>query len=379
MIQHKMTLLSVKCKLQPGTSEAASFLKTVNQFAAACNHALQIARAENIWNKFKLQTTCYSLIRERYGLSANLAIRALARVGKRKGHKSGGFKATSVDYDQRIFSIDLEKEVVSLTTVDGRVKAKMHIGNYQRHLLRTASSIQGGQLVKGKRGDWYIHIWCAYTDPEAIDTGEFLGVDLGIVNLATDSDGNQYSGARVKTIREHRSTHKASLQSKGTKSAKRRLKKLSGNLARFMSFENHCISKAVVQNAKRTQRGIKLEDLSGIRERGKAMGRSMRGKLNNWAFFQLKEQISYKAARVGVVVNLIDPRNTSRTCPDCGCCEKGNRKSQSVFKCLACGYTANADVNAAGNIARAAVIQPIVSGVLEHVVSTPSQGQSLRL
>ncbi len=84
------------------------------------------------------------------------------------------------------------------------------------------------------------------------------------------------------------------------------------------------------------------------------MGTSMRGKLNNWAFFQLKNQISYKAARVGVVVNLVDPRNTSRTCPDCGCCEKGNLKCQSVFKCLARGYTANADLNAARNIARAA-------------------------
>jgi putative transposase len=377
---HDMSLLSVKCKLQPGTSQAKSFLETVNKFADACNYVLQGARAANVWNKFELQKRFYLEIRQRYGLSANLAIRALARVGKRKGKLTGGFKATSVDYDQRIMSVDLEREVISLTTVNGRVKAPMHIGNYQRHLLRTASSIQGGQLVKGKGGTWYIHVWCEFDDPAVIDPEGFLGVDLGIVNLATDSDGHQYSGSRVQSIRERRSAHKASLQSKGTKSAKRHLKKLSGKLARFMSHENHCISKAIVQNAKRTQRGIKLEELSGIRERGKAMGRSMRGKLNHWAFDQLKEQISYKSLRAGVALTLVDPRNTSRTCPECGCCEKGNRKSQSVFKCLACGYTANADVNAAENIARAVAKTPTVSiGFVEHVSATFFQGQSPRL
>ncbi|MFX7400841.1 transposase, partial [Acinetobacter baumannii] len=89
----------------------------------------------------------YRELRERFGLSANLAVRAIARVGKRKGHKVGGFKATSVDYDQRILSVNLDTEVVSLSTVDGRVKVPMQIAGYQRHLLRTAKSIQGGQLV----------------------------------------------------------------------------------------------------------------------------------------------------------------------------------------------------------------------------------------
>ncbi|WP_245393669.1 transposase [Allomeiothermus silvanus] len=142
-----MSLLSVKCKLIPNASTADKLSRTVDQFANACNYALRVARQENVWNKFALQKLVYRELRERFGLSANLAVRAIARVGKRKGHKAGGFKATSVDYDQRILSVNVKDEAVSLSTVDGRVRVPMRIAGYQRHLLRSAKSIQGGQLV----------------------------------------------------------------------------------------------------------------------------------------------------------------------------------------------------------------------------------------
>jgi putative transposase len=46
----------------------------------------------------------------------------------------------------------------------------------------------------------------------------------------------------------------------------------------------------------------------------------------------------------------VDPRNTSRTCSECGHCEKDNRKSQAKFLCVSCGMSMNADANAALNI-----------------------------
>ena len=174
-----MSLLSVRCKLIPHASTAEKLARTVNQFTHACNYALQVARRDNLWNKFALQRAVYRELREQFGLSANLAVRAIARVGKRKGHKVGGFKATSVDYDQRILSVNVEDEIVSLSTVDGRVKVPMQIAGYQRHLLRTAKSIQGGQLVRG-RDSWYVHLWCEYDDPPILNPQGFLGVDLGI-------------------------------------------------------------------------------------------------------------------------------------------------------------------------------------------------------
>ncbi len=261
-----MSLLSVRCKLIPNASTADKLARTVNQFANACNHALQVARRDNLWNKFGLQKVVYAELRERFGLSANLAIRAIARVGKRKGHQAGGFKATSVDYDQRILSVNLDSEVVSLSTVDGRVKIAMHIAGYQRHLLRSARRIQGGQLVRG-RDSWYVHLWCEYDDPPTLDPEGTLGVDMGIVNIATDSDGEAYSGSHLNSVRHRHRRLRKKLQKKGTKGAKRRLKRLSGKERRFANHTNHTVSKRIAEKAQRTGRGIAIENLEGIRNR----------------------------------------------------------------------------------------------------------------
>lgn len=352
-----MSLLSVKCKLIPDGSAAEKLHRTVNQFANACNYALQVARRDNIWNKFSLQRAAYRELRQHFGLSANLAVRAIARVAQRKGNKVGRFKATSVDYDQRILSVNLDTEVVSLSTVDGRVRVPMHIGEYQRHLLRSAKSIQGGQLVRG-RDSWYVHLWCEYDDPPAITPNGFLGVDLGIVNIATDSDGEVYSGKHLNSVRYRYRRLRRKLQKKGTKSAKRRLKELSGKERRFAGDVNHRISKCLVAKAQRTGRGLALEDLRGIRERVR-LRKPQRATLHSWAFHDLAQKLRYKAERAGVPLVFVDPRNTSRECPACGHTERANRPAQALFRCVVCGYSGVADHVAAVNIGRrAAVIQP---------------------
>ncbi len=102
-----------------------------------------------------------------------------------------------------------------------------------------------------------------------------------------------------------------------------------------------------------------MEDLGGIRERVNTVNKAQRRELSSWAFYQLRQFVAYKAIIAGVEVQFVDPRNTSRTCPKCGNIDKKNRKSQSKFKCTCCGYVANADINAACNIAcRAVVNQP---------------------
>ena len=357
IIHAGMSLLSVRCKLIPDASTAEKLSRTVDQFAGACNHALRVARRENAWDKYALQKLVYRELRERFGLSANLAVRAIARVGKRKGHKVGGFKATSVDYDRRILSLNIADEVVSLSTVEGRVKVPLHIAGYQRHLLRTAKSIQGGQLVRG-RDSWYVHLWCEYEDPPALDPQGFLGVDLGIVNIATDSDGETYSGQHLNSVRHRHRRLRKKLQKKGTKSAKRRLKKLSGKERRFANDLGHRISKRIVAKAQRTGRGLALEDLQGIRERVR-LRKPQRAALHSWAFHDLGQKIRYKAERAGVPLVWVDPKNTSRQCPACGHTERVNRPTQALFRCVACGCSGPADYFAACNIAsRAAVIQP---------------------
>jgi len=198
-------------------------------------------------------------------------------------------------------------------------------------------------------------------DKAPIEPKEWLGVDLGIRNLATDSDGEQHSGAVIEKVRLRTQKLRSALQAKGTRRAKRHLKKIGSREARFRADVNHCISKHIVAKAQGTARGISLEELSGIRERV-TVRREQRAMFGGWAFFQLRAFLSYKAALAGIPVRVVDPRNTSRTCPACGDCAKANRKTQAAFVCKSCGFSANADVVGATNIARRAeVSRPIVS------------------
>ncbi len=174
---------------------------------------------------------------------------------------------------------------------------------------------------------------------------------LGIVQIATDSTGEAFSGERVDRNRKRRATARKQYQRKGTKSAKRRLKKMSGRQRRFQTQENHRISKQLVAKAKALGIGIAMEDLTFIRDRVEpTVSKRFRRRFGNWSFSQLRLFVEYKAKREGVPVVAVDPRNTSRTCSVCGYCDKANRKSQSEFVCKHCGHSCNADLNAALNL-----------------------------
>ena len=259
---------------------------------------------------------------------------------------------------------------MSLLTLSGRILVPFIMGRYQAERFTAAK----GQcdLVRRNDGKWFLLVTVDLPDGSKPPTTDFLGVDLGVENLAADSDGQRYSGAAVEArrVRHHslrRSLQKAAAGRKRRglrpKNIRRKLKSLAGCEARFRKDVNHVISKALVAKAKDTGRGVALEDLQGIRNRTR-FRKQQRAKMGGWAFHQLRAFIEYKARQAGVELIVVDPGNTSRQCSVCGHTTKANRPSQSEFRCVACGHTDHADVNAARNIrsrARAAVNQPIVS------------------
>ncbi|MCA1635532.1 MAG: transposase [Acidobacteria bacterium] len=181
------------------------------------------------------------------------------------------------------------------------------------------------------------------------DTQDVIGVDFGIVQLATDSDGEVFTGAKIDETRRRYAHRRRNLQRKGTRSAKRKLRQLSGKQSRFQRNTNHVISKRLVIKAKDTTRAIAIEDLKGIRERV-TVRRSQRARHYNWAFAQLRSFLEYKTRLYGVALYVVDPRNSSRECSRCGYTDKKNRPSQDKFLCQNCGHSANADFNAALNL-----------------------------
>ena len=193
-----------------------------------------------------------------------------------------------------------------------------------------------------------------------------------MVNLAVDSDGETFRGEGVEAVRRRYAKHRRGLNKRGTKSARRRLCKVRRREANFRRNENHIISKRLVEKAKATGRGIALEDLEGIRGRVNAR-RSQRSRLHGWAFHQLRQFVAYKAARAGVPVHFVDPRDTSRTCPECGHCHKRNRVNRDDFVCRGCGHRSAADLVGALNVrSRAPVSAPIV-GVVDAGGRSPAE------
>ena len=359
----KQTLL---VKLAPTAEQHASLLRTLEAFNAACNAIAVVAFRERCANKLALQQLVYYDIREQFGLSSQMTIRAISKVSeayKRDKKVQPTFRPHgAMVYDQRILSFP-RIDRASLLTLDGRVEVSFRFGAYAEGMLQRT---RGQADLLYRNATFFLAITVDTPEPTPTETAEFLGIDLGIIQLATTSDGeflNHSSGPKhshVNQVRARYSRFRTKLQKKGTKSAKRLLRKRSGREKRFAKDVNHCLSKAIVSTAKGTGRGIALEDLTHIRSRVNGSKRQRRV-LHRWSFFQLRAFIAYKAALAGIRVIYVNPAYTSQTCSACEHCEQANRRTQSKFLCRSCGFSAHADVNAAVNIrarSRAAVNRP---------------------
>ncbi|MEU6513053.1 transposase [Streptomyces sp. NPDC046978] len=164
------------------------------------------------------------------------------------------------------------------------------------------------------------------------------------------SDGDNHSGRRLGRYRRWQARKRAELQARQTRSAKQLLKKRARREARHATHINHKIAKTVVAVAQRTDRGIALEELGGIRERV-TVPRDQRARQSSWPFHQLGAFIAYKAKRAGVPFIEVDPAYTSQRCPRCGHTGRANRRTRDHFHCRRCGLAGPADHVAGANIA----------------------------
>ncbi|NTU86117.1 MAG: transposase, partial [Chloroflexales bacterium] len=152
---------------------------------------------------------------------------------------------SSIRYDARTYRL-MSLDRVSLNTLTGRVTGQLVLGEFQRrHLYDTSWKIGGAELVQ-RDGQFYLHVTQTKLNPAPDEPTGFLGVDLGIVNLAVDSDGETYSGAQVQAVRERCFKQRQQLQQANTRRARWRLRKNARREARFQRDVNHCISKKLV-------------------------------------------------------------------------------------------------------------------------------------
>ncbi|MGY2727462.1 putative transposase [Thermostichus sp. OS-CIW-21] len=345
--------ISVRCKLIVPQELRQEIDRTLQGFANACNQILDTAKQKNCWNTAKLHHLVYRPVRAATGLKANHVCQALRRVisnakAVKQVHK---FRPTSLTLDARTFKYRESDQAVGVTLMSGRVWLKLKIGGYQIALLR-GQTPTSATLSKTKQGDYYINIAVELDTPPTGKTPKVIGVDLGRRDIATASNGRSWSGEHIQAVRDRFSRVRAKVQSKRTRSSRRLLRRLSGRERRYQTWLNHNISKTLVRDAQAIGAALAFEDLTGIRDclNQKSRSKAERRRTNNWAFYQLRMFVAYKAAIAGVPVVLVPPAYTSQTCHKCLHIHPERGKSYrngKSFKCGHCGWEGDADHNAA--------------------------------
>jgi putative transposase len=338
--------LTLKIKLLPTDKQANLLLDTMKEANAVCNAISDVAWEKKIFNNFKLHHQAYHAYKATFQLSSQMLIRQIAKVAdayKIDKKTERTFRPLgAISYDSRIMTYK-PNDIVSLWAIGGRIKIP-----FVCHNRSYLPYIKGEADLVYKKGKFYLFQTVDIPEEDVEDIEEFIGVDLGQTDIAVLSDGTNYNSEQLKKVRKKYSKVRASVQSKGTKNSKRLLKRLSGKERRFVSINNHTISKQIVVKAKAEHKGIAIEDLTGIRKTAKPKSKAQKTELNRWSFYQLRQFLTYKSLLNGVKLVDVPPAYTSKTCNVC--LHIGIRNGK-YFKCENCGNIADADHNAALNIA----------------------------
>jgi putative transposase len=365
--------VGVQVKLLPDAVQAPAFESTLPALNDAANWVSSVG-FERFGLKAgvrELRKLCYGELRARgFGaqaaqhiikrvVDAYTALRANIRAGNlgREGSKRRiaaeskpvAFRPRAAHtYDDRCLSWNYDAQTVSIWTLRGRIKS-VRFACSPDALKQLTEHREGESDLVFRDGKWFLSAAIELPDPDVFEPVDWIGVDRGINNLATTSDNANYAGRRLGRYRRWQARKKAELQAKRTSSSVRRLKRRAKREARHATHINHRISKDIVAVAQRTERGIALEELQGIRERV-TVRRDQRATQSSWPFHQIGSFLEYKARRAGVPFIEVDPAYTSQVCPRCGHTERANRPTRDHFSCRRCGLAGPADHVAGVNV-----------------------------
>lgn len=254
--------------------------------------------------------------------------------------------AMTMRLDKR--TVSLRGNLLSFSTVEKRVKKLVNIPEW--FTKRYPDWVfQAASIGINKLGKPFVNLsYRSPAEPVARTEGKIVGLDRGIHVLVSTSEGGEHSGREVRKQRRKHLYNRKMLQQKGTRSAKRRLKAMSGREKRFMLDINHVVSKALASDI--SVQTYVLEDLTNIdKKKRPAWQKHSNKRLSDWAHAQLLQFLVYKCELAGINLVFVDPAYTSQTCSQCGTVDKTARK-KGLYHCKKCDLRINADLNAAINI-----------------------------
>jgi IS605 OrfB family transposase len=316
-------------------------IQTLKVYSKGLQFCINTAWDKKIRNNIKLHPFVYKKLKA-MGLQSQLAITCIKQsCGMVKRAKSKPIiKRASIRYNFHR-SASFKNNILSLATIKGRVKIPFTIPNCYKEYFNW--DVKESLLrIDKKCRCFFIFTFSKDINSESSNFQRVLGIDVGVNTFAVTSD-NRFFGKRIKQKRVKRDKLVSQLQAKGTKSAKRKLKSISGRWQRFMAWVNHNISRKIVDSV---SEGITIvmEDISNIRKTAK-----YNKWIHKWAFRQLQNFIEYKAIRKGCRIVYINPAYTSK---ECSVCHNHTIRHSGFIECFHCGFSLNSDLNASRNIAR---------------------------
>jgi len=351
---------TIRIRLLPTPEQTTALTATARQFTDAFNLVCAHGWAEGEKNGVRLHHATYRDSKDAApNLVSDLHIQARVKATEaiksaltrqRQGRRASCPHSISCPprYNVHTYRLDWVAGVVNLSTIEGRQPIPFVVPAYA---VRYAGCPPATADLVQRRGQWYLHVVVSVPAPAMQPTEVVVGVDLGVTRAAVSSDNRFHGERRWRALEARDFRLRRKLQAKGTKSAKRHLKRLSGKTARRRRDHDHVVSRRIVDGVP-AGATIAVENLTNIRARVRA--RKANGgqrRLHSWSFAILRGYIVYKAEERGIRVEGVDPRHTSATCSRCGFQHRSNRRSQSEFWCRSCGYRTNADRNASVNIA----------------------------
>lgn len=377
---------TIRIRLTPSVAQAELLVETSRQFTHAFNQAVRLGWEAGVANATKLHYLAYyplktdhpTLVSDLINQARVKAAEALRSAFALRKHarkvRMPASDACPPRYNVHTYKVDWESQTVRMSTTSGRQTIRFEVPAYCAHYA--GYPVDTADLIN-RDGVWWLHVIVTVPAPAVQPSDEVVGVDLGLAQPAVTSN-NQFLGKRVWKDREGRLFYlKRQLQRKGTKSARRHLRKLRGKQARFRRDCDHVLAKQIVQSAA-PGATIVLENLTDIRTRSKIKQKTKTSRrMHSWSFAQVKGFVAYKAEGRGCTVVGVDPRHTSQACSCCGHTARNNRRSRGRFVCRKCGFELHADLNAARNIAAkyhasVATRDPGGLPVNQPIVSVPS-------
>ncbi|WP_125754100.1 RNA-guided endonuclease InsQ/TnpB family protein [Lacticaseibacillus baoqingensis] len=377
--------VTLKMRITLTAEDALLLQETMRQFALGCQLVSQyVFDHEFVLDQYALHEALYRQLRTESGLKAQMAQSAIRLV-------VGNYKTVQTQMKDEPYTFQdrytgawtrcprdltwlrqplqyrqpqlklvrnrdwswLQDGRLSLNTLAKRIRVTPHVQGFEQYLapdwkLGTATVVHTG-------GHYFLHI-AATKELPAVDRTQLeniVGIDRGLrfVLVSHDTAGHTsfVSGKAITNKRAKYNRLRQQLQRKHTKSAKRRLGRLSGRENRWMSDVNHCLSKTLVANASPKTLFV-VEDLTGVRQQSRSQAQARR-ELHSWAFFELEQFLRYKAVLAGYEVVAVSAQYTSQRCAQCGRIDETQRDRQRhEYRCTVCGYQSNDDRIAAMNL-----------------------------